>query len=90
MWFHVNGRNVIALRFAGHRKIEMSGLVAPKFDRPIQTALRPISTSASSVVRPSDGQSGHVQLEIQAESERSLANARPVLKVESSSTFSRP
>ena len=52
--------------------------------------LRPVSTSANSAARPSDGLSGHAQLEIQAESERLLANARSVLEVESSSTFSRP
>ena len=52
--------------------------------------LRPVSTSANSATRPSDGQSGHVQLEIQAESERLLANARSVLAIESSPTFSRP
>ena len=51
-------------------------------------ALRPVSTSACSAARPSDGLSGHAQLEIQAESERLLANARSVLEVESSSTFS--
>ena len=33
MWFHANGRNIVALRFACHRTIEMLGLVAPKFDR---------------------------------------------------------
>ena len=38
----------------------------------------------------SDGLLGHAQLEIQAESERLLANARLVQEVESSSTFSRP
>ena len=43
-----------------------------------------------SVARPSNALSGHAVLEIQAESERSLANARPVLEVESSSTFLRP
>ena len=52
--------------------------------------LRPVSTSANSAARPSDGLSGHAQLEIQAESERLLANAWSVLEVESSSTFSRP
>ena len=52
--------------------------------------LRPVSTSANSTGRPRDGLSGHAQLEIQAESERLLANARSVLEVESSSTFSRP
>ena len=51
---------------------------------------RPVSTSANSAARPSDGLSGHAQLEIQAESQRLLANARSVLEVESSSTFSRP
>ena len=43
--------------------------------------------------RPRDqamGVSGHAQLEIQAESERLLANAGSVLEVESSSTFLRP
>ena len=30
MWFHANWRNIVALRFAGHRTIEMLGLVAPK------------------------------------------------------------
>ena len=40
--------------------------------------------------RPNDGLSGHAQLEIQAESERLLVNARSVLEVESSSTFSLP
>ena len=28
--FHANGRNIVALRFAGHRTIEMLGLVGPK------------------------------------------------------------
>ena len=55
----------------------------------MRPVLTPISTSASSAARPSDGLSGHAQLEIQAESERSLANARLVLEIESSSTFSR-
>ena len=32
--------------------------------------LRPVSTSANSAARPSDGLSAHAQLEIQAESER--------------------
>ena len=44
-------------------------------------------------IQPRDqamGVSGHAQLEIQAESERFLANARSVLEVESSSTFLRP
>ena len=44
-------------------------------------------------IRPRDqvmGVSGHAQLEIQAESERLLANAPSVLEVESSSTFLRP
>ena len=50
--------------------------------------LRSVSTLANSVVRPSDGLSRHEQLEIQAESERSLMNARSVLEVKSSSTFS--
>ena len=54
----------------------------------LKRSLRPFSTSADSVARPSDGLSGHEQLEIQAESERSLANAQPVLEVKSSSTFS--
>ena len=57
--------------------------------RKLQT-LRTVSTSAKSAARPSDGLSGYAQLEIQAESERLLANARSVLEVESSSTFSRP
>ena len=52
--------------------------------------LRPVSTSANSGAQPSDGLSGHAQLEIQAGSERLLANARSDLEVESSSTFSRP
>ena len=52
--------------------------------------LRPVSTSANSAARPSDRPSGHAQLEIQAESKRLLAKVRSVLKVESSSTFSRP
>ena len=56
----------------------------------LNTVLRPVSTSANSAARPSDGLSGHAQVEIQAESERLLANARSVLEVESSSTFSRP
>ena len=30
MWFHANGRNIVALRFAGYRTIEMLGLVGPK------------------------------------------------------------
>ena len=30
LWFHANGRNIVALRFAGHRTIEMLGLDAPK------------------------------------------------------------
>ena len=51
---------------------------------------RPVSTWANSAVRSSDGLSGHTQLEIQAESDRLLANARSVLEVESSLTFSRP
>ena len=55
----------------------------------MRPVLTPTSTSASSAARPSDGLSGHAQLEIQAESERSLANARLVLEIESSSTFSR-
>ena len=54
------------------------------------TVVRPVSTSANSVAQPSDGQSEHEQLEMQAERERSLANARSVLEVESSSTSSRP
>ena len=37
-----------------------------------------------------DGLSEHAQLQIQAESERLLANAGSVLEVESSSTFLRP
>ena len=37
---------------------------------------RPVSTSANSAARPSDWLSGHAQLEIQAESELLLANAR--------------
>ena len=41
----------------------------------------PVSTSVNSVARPSDWLSGHAQLEIQAEIERSLANARPVMEV---------
>ena len=44
-------------------------------------------------IQPRDqamGVSGHAQLEIQAESERFLANARSVLEVESRSTFLRP
>ena len=52
--------------------------------------LRPVSTSANSAARPGDGLSGHAQLEIQVESERLLANARSVLEVKSSSTFSWP
>ena len=53
--------------------------------------LRLLSISASSVARPqSIGLSGHAQLEIQAEIERLLANARSVLEVKSYSTFSRP
>ena len=32
-WFHANGRNIYALLFAGHRTIEMLGLVAPKCGR---------------------------------------------------------
>ena len=28
--FHANGRNIVALRFAGHRTTEMLGLVEPK------------------------------------------------------------
>ena len=54
------------------------------------SSLRPVSTSANSAARPSDGLCGHAQLEIQAESERLQANAQSVLEVESSSTFSRP
>ena len=53
-------------------------------------SLRPVSTSSNSAARPSDGLSGHAQLEIQAESERLPANARSVLEVESSLTFSGP
>ena len=30
LWFHANGRNIVALCFAGHRTIEMLGLVGPK------------------------------------------------------------
>ena len=52
-----------------------------------QWFLRPVSTSANSAARPSDGLSGHAQLEIQAESERLLANARSVLKLNQAQLF---
>ena len=58
--------------------------------RQYASLLRPVSTSANSAARPSDGLSGHAQLEIQAESECLMSNALSVLEVESSSTFSRP
>ena len=48
----------------------------------MQSLLRPVSTSVNSAARPSNGLSGHAQLEIQAESERLLANAWSVLEVE--------
>ena len=33
LWFLANRRNIVGLRFTGHRAIQMLGLVAPKFDR---------------------------------------------------------
>ena len=52
--------------------------------------LRTVSTSANSGTQPSDGLSGHAQLQIQAGGELLLVKAWSVLEVESSSTFSRP
>ena len=54
------------------------------------TLIRPVFILANSVASPSNGLSGHAQLKIQSESERSLANPQPVPEVKSSLTFSRP
>ena len=47
LWFHANGRNVVAQRFAGHRTIVMLRLVAPKL-----TGFKLYVTSANIVVVP--------------------------------------
>ena len=77
------------------KKPVYTGGFSPFFDQSERSnsathLLRPVSTSMNLVARPSDGLGGHAQLEIQAESERSLTNARPVLEVKSRSIFSRP
>ena len=49
--FHANGRNIVALLFAGHRTIEMLGLVVPKV-WPVSNCTQQVPTSANIVVVP--------------------------------------
>ena len=49
--FHANGRNIVALRFAGHRTIEMLRLVGPKV-LPVSNCTQQVLTSANIVVVP--------------------------------------
>ena len=49
--FHANGRNIVALRFASHRTIEMLGLVWPKV-WPVSNCTQQVPTSANIVVVP--------------------------------------
>ena len=48
--FHANGRNILALRFAGHRTIEMLGLVGPKVWPVSNNKCQQVPTSANIVV----------------------------------------